>query len=316
MDTPPFMKSWVDLTKSNPPTPPHPLQKQQDPPNPPPCTHLDNSGATSGAVTSAAASDLPPPLPHVTSSPFMVPQSLDSSMLLQSSSAVPMTSASWAEQHDSVGPLGFGNGEEYLRLLKEAQREGSNQSSALVSLSSSRRDSPRGSPKSPPNSPNTELTADGRLEQLGTVYINYYSKDSDAFVRVEKNTDTDWVWDWSSRPDQLPPKEWHFSHPGSTASSSCSGGTPVGSGTASAAAGTSRKTRPASCARLPAVGCNLRRGASLRRLKVGESALFSRGVLYTLFLTNVLSFLLGTGIGVWLSKRTGSQLTVATLPFN
>ncbi|KAA0189754.1 hypothetical protein HAZT_HAZT000035 [Hyalella azteca] len=209
-------------------------------------------------------------------------------MLLQSSSAVPMTSASWAEQHDSVGPLGFGNGEEYLRLLKEAQREGSNQSSALVSLSSSRRDSPRGSPKSPPNSPNTELTADGRLEQLGTVYINYYSKDSDAFVRVEKNTDTDWVWDWSSRPDQLPPKSG-FNSPFVIFM--------VINGTASAAAGTSRKTRPASCARLPAVGCNLRRGASLRRLKVGESALFSRGVLYTLFLTNVLSFLLGTGIG-------------------
>lgn len=26
------------------------------------------------------------------------------------------------------------------------------------------------------------------------------------FIRVEKNTETDWIWDWSSRPDQTPPK--------------------------------------------------------------------------------------------------------------
>ena len=39
-------------------------------------------------------------------------------------------------------PLPFATGEEYLRLLREAQRE-SNQSSARVSLASSRRDSPR-----------------------------------------------------------------------------------------------------------------------------------------------------------------------------
>lgn len=44
------------------------------------------------------------------------------------------------------------NFEDYLRLLREAQRE-SNQSSARVSLAGSRRDSPRSSPKSPPNSP-------------------------------------------------------------------------------------------------------------------------------------------------------------------
>jgi len=43
---------------------------------------------------------------------------------------------------DRVTPLPFGSGEEYLRLLREAQRE-SNQSSARVSVASSRRDSPR-----------------------------------------------------------------------------------------------------------------------------------------------------------------------------
>jgi len=42
---------------------------------------------------------------------------------------------------DRVTPLPFSATDEYLRLLKEAQRE-SNQSSARVSLSSSRRDTP------------------------------------------------------------------------------------------------------------------------------------------------------------------------------
>lgn len=44
---------------------------------------------------------------------------------------------------DRVTPLPFSSGEEYLRLLREAQKE-SNQSSRVVSLSSSRRDSPKG----------------------------------------------------------------------------------------------------------------------------------------------------------------------------
>lgn len=30
------------------------------------------------------------------------------------------------------------------------------------------------------------------------------------FIRVEKNTETDWIWDWSSRPDQTPPKSVFF----------------------------------------------------------------------------------------------------------
>ncbi|PNF30410.1 hypothetical protein B7P43_G12875 [Cryptotermes secundus] len=73
---------------------------------------------------------------------------------------------------DRVTPLPFSSGEEYLRLLREAQRE-SNQSSARVSVASSRRDTPRDSPKSPPNSPNTELSTD---DDLKGVYINYCYK--------------------------------------------------------------------------------------------------------------------------------------------
>lgn len=192
-------------------------------------------------------------------------------------------SESWVDLSDQPGspdrvtPLPFGNGEEYLRLLREAQRE-SNQSSARVSLSSSRRDTPRDSPhdspKSPPNSPNTEMTTDPEEAILKGVYINYYNKEGD-FIRVEKNTETDWIWDWSSRPDQTPPKEWRFSHP--------------------------RK--------------GVSRGASIRRVMVGNSSLFSRDVLYTLLITNVLSLLIGTGIGIWLSKRSGVEI-VTSLPIN
>lgn len=43
---------------------------------------------------------------------------------------------------ERVTPLPFSSGDEYLRLLREAQRE-SNQSSRVVSLASSRRDTPR-----------------------------------------------------------------------------------------------------------------------------------------------------------------------------
>ncbi|MPC86681.1 hypothetical protein E2C01_081517 [Portunus trituberculatus] len=39
---------------------------------------------------------------------------------------------------------------------------------------------------------------------LRGVYINYYNKQEGDFIRVEKNTETDWIWD--SRPDQTPPK--------------------------------------------------------------------------------------------------------------
>lgn len=79
---------------------------------------------------------------------------------------------------ERVTPLPFQSGEEYLRLLREAQRE-SNQSSRVVSLASSRRDTPHDSPKSPPNSPNTELCNE---DELKGVYINYWNKVSFDFV--------------------------------------------------------------------------------------------------------------------------------------
>ena len=67
-------------------------------------------------------------------------------------------------------PLPFSSGDEYLRLLKEAQKE-SNQSSRI----SSRRDTPKNfSPKSPPNSPNPEPATNE--EELRGIFINYAAK--------------------------------------------------------------------------------------------------------------------------------------------
>lgn len=160
---------------------------------------------------------------------------------------------------DRATPLPFTSVEEYLRLLREAQRE-SKESSRVTSLTSSRRDSPRGSPKSPPNSPNTELAT--TEEELRGVYINYLNREGAATTQK----DNDWVWEWSSRPDQLPPKDWKFEHPKQT----------VGRG---------------------------QQGYSMRLTRVGKNSLFSREVLYSLVLTNVLSLLLGAGIGAWLHKR-------------
>jgi BCL2/adenovirus E1B protein-interacting protein 3 len=67
-------------------------------------------------------------------------------------------------------PLPFSSGDEYLRLLKEAQKE-SNQSSRI----SSRRDTPKNfSPKSPPNSPNPEPATNE--DELRGIFINYAAK--------------------------------------------------------------------------------------------------------------------------------------------
>jgi len=125
--------------------------------------------------------------------------------------------------------------DEYLRLLREAQRESNN---------SSTRVSPRSSPKSPPNSP---VQGTPLIMEWQSYYMNSENKD-----------DGDFFTDWSSRPDQLPPKNWSF--------------------------------RPA------------KRDLSLRYARVGDESVFSRKGMCTLFLTNLLSLLLGTGMGIWLSK--------------
>lgn len=175
----------------------------------------------------------------------------------------PSTALAGAKSPDRTTPLPFASVEEYIRLLREAQRE-SKESSRVASLTSSRKNTPRGSPKSPPNSPNTELAA--TEEDLRNVYINYVNKDGDIVK------DTDWVWDWSSRPDQQPPKDWKFEHPKQSA-------------------GEEDANKP------------IHAGYSIRQVRFGKNSLFSREFLYSIVLTNVLSLLLGAGIGAWLQKR-------------
>jgi len=152
-------------------------------------------------------------------------------------------------------PFGFQHSTDMQKLLWEAQRE-SNQSSARVSGASTR----RGSPKSPPNSPNTELSSGDDLKDF---YINRSRDDLSLFER------NDWVWDWSSRPDQQPPKEWKFKHP--------------------------RKA-----------------GLSMRHSKVMKRGLFSAEVFSILMLTNLVSLLLGAGLGFYIGKRLGTTV-VSTL---
>lgn len=156
-------------------------------------------------------------------------------------------------------PQPFPHCDEYLRCLRDAQRE-SNQSSRVVSLASSRRDTPRDSPKSPPNSPNNELHPD---DDLKNIYINYWA--GGQLVTNQAVKDTDWLWEWSSRQEQTPPQNWGFER-------------------------TEKIKRKYS-------------GLSMRQARVGKNSLFSREVLYSLILTNILSMLIGTGLGLWLSKR-------------
>ncbi|XP_058792998.1 uncharacterized protein LOC131665247 [Phymastichus coffea] len=154
---------------------------------------------------------------------------------------------------DRRTPLSFQSApEEYLRLLRDAQRD-STHSSARHSLASSRRDTPRDSPKSPPNSPNTELATE---DELKGVYINYTNKDADP--------DKDWLYEWNVKSEPSGPKAWKLKQ---------------------------------------ALGVNRRKMFSVRTAKVGKNGLFSKEVLYTLLLTNILSLLIGTGIGVWLTRR-------------
>merc|ERR1711911_464187 len=138
-------------------------------------------------------------------------------------------------------PAPSNNPEDYLRLLREAQRE-SNQSSALVSLASTRKNSPRSTPKSPPNSPNTEPVTEG--EELKGFYINYCTNKED--VNLESTSE-----------------------------------------------GRSAK-KPY--------------GYTIRFAKVGGTSVFSRHILYTMVLTNLISLLLGTGIGFWLSRRSSGAI--------
>lgn len=171
----------------------------------------------------------------------------------------------------------FGGENDYLRMLREAQRESNRSStkvspisSALMSLTGTpKRASPIDSPKSPPNSPNPELALHPLAEELRGVYINKF-KDSSTQHSGGGVTPSDIVWDWTSRPN-IPQKEWRL--PSSARSRKSSGSSKV------------------------SFGKNVKE-------ECGKKSIFSKEVMYTLVITNLLSLLLGTGIGIWLSRRS------------
>jgi len=176
----------------------------------------------------------------------------------------------------------FGGENDYLRMLREAQRESNRSSnkvspisSALMSLTGTpKRASPIDSPKSPPNSPNPELSMHPLAEELKGVYIN---KLKDSHTRdTEGVTPSDIVWDWTSRPN-IQQKEWRL--PSSARSRKSSGSSKV-----------SFEKNAKDCG-----DCGP---------TAGKKSIFSKEVMYTLVITNLISLLLGTGIGIWLSRRT------------
>jgi BCL2/adenovirus E1B protein-interacting protein 3 len=160
-------------------------------------------------------------------------------------------------------PLPFGNDQDYMSMLKEAQKETSCRSSARVSpLNStlvSQRTSPCLSPKSPPNSPRTEI-ADFSAE-FRDVFINK--------VR-EIDTMTDFMWDWSSTP--VLPKDWK-----------CGTQTPG------------------------VVGYRGSSGSSRPEKKRSVSTLYT---VSTFLMSNLVSLLLGAGLGAWLYRRSTSTIRV------
>ncbi|KAL0809084.1 hypothetical protein ABMA28_012714 [Loxostege sticticalis] len=170
---------------------------------------------------------------------------------------------SWVELKDGGGLAAVEN--EYIRLLREAQRE-----SRDSSVRHSRASSVKGSPKSPPNSPNLEPSTE---DELKGVYINCWRDDSN-----------DWVWEWSSRPDQLPPKDWRFKHPQS-------------------ARGPPSATSSIEVLEQQLVPPMQQVSFKSHCLSVRRTCLFSRGAIAAVLVTNIVSLLLGAGIGVWLSKK-------------
>ena len=159
---------------------------------------------------------------------------------------------SWVDLSPSPVPLS--SEAQLLRMLREAQGETSCRTSCGVSPYLS-----HNSPKSPPNSPTVELTEDLDFD-LSDVYIN-------REVAI-----SDFIWDWSSRPNIAPPKAWRR---------------PGGSG------GSSSKS-------------------STKDSGVFSSSKRKTKFLYTVVITNILSLLLGAGIGVWMFRSSSQPETVIT----
>jgi len=77
---------------------------------------------------------------------------------------------------------------------------------------------------------------------------------------------SDFMWDWSSQPTMLPPKDWKLQHQNSKSTSG---------------------------------SCNYKDPKS----QCG----YSKKVVYSMMITNILSLVIGVGIGVWIYRKSGDQ---------
>jgi len=155
----------------------------------------------------------------------------------------------------------FGGSSDYMRMLREAQGE----SSCRTSCRTSCRVSPymsHNSPKSPPNSPHNERQDDDS-ETIG----NHDTDLSEVYINTISDGDTsDFIWDWSSRPNIAPPKQWKLQASVNSAKSSCSSKTSIS-------------------------------------VESKQKAGYSTKVVFTFLLTNVISLLIGAGIGMWIKRK-------------
>ena len=143
----------------------------------------------------------------------------------------------------------FGGSSDYMRMLREAQGETSCRTSCGVSPYLS-----HNSPKSPPNSPSLELAEEPDLD-LTDIYIN-----REVFM-------SDFIWDWSSRPNIEPPKQWKLS---------------------------SSKSSSSSCI------------VTLKERRKKDDNKF----VYTVVITNILSLIIGAGIGIWLFRGDSAERAI------
>lgn len=192
-----------------------------------------------------------------------------------------------------VTPIPFGEAD-YLRMLREAQRESNRSSckvspisSAIMSLSSTTRNTPSASPKSPPNSPNPELAA--YAEELRDVYINRLSdigSTSPIAANAQPVTASELIWDWNSRPN-VPPKDWRLPH--SVRSRKSSGASRLSCGVSS-----------------PKDYSFPEEDEDDKTEKQDEKSGpggFSKKFFYTIVLTNIISLIIGAGVGMWFNRK-------------
>lgn len=168
----------------------------------------------------------------------------------------------------------FGGEHDYLRMLREAQRESNRSSSKVSPISSafiSGKNTPSGSPKeTPPNTPNPELDSSFH-DELKAVYINHWVKPED--VQHNGLTASDIMWDWSSQPN-IPCKEWTF---------------------------TSVRSRKASSSSSKMSSFNHSKDAAWTNKR--KSFFSKQAGFWTVFITNLVSLAMGIGIGIWLTKK-------------